>query len=170
MAAAAPFKLQSSSGFWAFSEVQCPCSSGSVAENIFSSFLKGNLQFPWKHGHSSHCMRNHSGSIQCHDVLLIHEHYWKKGVRKEGKRRNCQWHMCIWKKQRRKVETQGFAAVRILLCWHSEEQTKCWWLQRTLCMGTHTAECFDGSEAASWTIILEVAKKQVALYNQLKIS
>lgn len=37
-------------------------------------------------------------------------------------------------------------------------------------MGTHTAECFDGSEAASWTIILKVAKKQVALYNQLKIA
>lgn len=120
---AAPFKLQSSSVFWAFSEVQCPCSSsGSVAENIFSSFLKGDLQFPWKHGQSSHCMRNHSGSIQCHDVLLIHEHYWKKDVRKEGKRRNCQWHMCIWKEQGRKVETWGFAAVRILLCWHSEEK------------------------------------------------
>lgn len=35
-------------------------------------------------------------------------------------------------------------------------------------MGTHTAECFDGSEAASWTMILKAAKKQVALYNQLK--
>lgn len=37
-------------------------------------------------------------------------------------------------------------------------------------MGTHTAECFGGSEAASWTIILKVAEKQVALYNQLRIA
>lgn len=116
VAVAVPFKLHSNSGFWAFSEVQCPCSDGSVTENIFNSFLQGDLQFPLKHGHSSYCMRNHSGSIQCHDVLLIHEHYWKKDVRKEANRRNCQRHMCIWKEQGRKVETWGFAAVRTLMC------------------------------------------------------
>lgn len=119
VAAAVPFKLHGSSGFWAFSEVQCPCSDGSVTENIFSSFLQEDLQFPLKHGHSSHCMRNHSGSIQCHDVLLIHARYWKEDVRKEGKRRNCQRRMCIWKEQGRKVETWGFAAVGILLCWQA---------------------------------------------------
>lgn len=40
-----------------------------------------------------------------------------------------------------------------------------------LYVATHSAECFDGdgSKAASWTIVLKVAKKQVPLYNQLKI-
>lgn len=160
MAAAVPFKLHSSSGFWAFSEVQCPCSNGSVTENIFSSFLQGDLQFPLKHGHSSHCMSNHSGSIQCHDVLLIHERYWKKDVRKEGKRRNCQRHMCIWKEQGRKVETWGFAAVRILLCWQAVFRSANEMLMATTTPvygHTHAAECLDGSDTASWTIILRVA-------------
>lgn len=133
VATAVPFKLRISSGFWAFSEVECPCSNGSVTENFFSSFLQGDLQFPLKHGHSRHCMKNHSGSIQCHDTLLIHEHYWKRDVRKDGKEKLSATYVLMKRAKEEGGNRRICSSQNLVLanCLH-KVQMKCWWLQQTL--------------------------------------
>lgn len=131
---------------------------------ISSTLLQGDLQFPLKHGHSSHYMRNHSGSIQRHDVLLIRERYWKKDVRKEGKRRNCQRHMCIWKEQGRKVETWICSSQKLTVLASCIQKCKqnaggynkpCMWAHTH----THAEECFKGSEVFPGPLFQRLLKK-----------